>query len=54
MLKLNPMYEIPNYWLMNPIMLPNLSRAEAICRHTCLSCLRKEKKCKRDFTWILG
>ena len=43
----------PLYFIMNPLMLPNLSRAEVVCRHTCLSCIRREK-CKRDFTWILG
>lgn len=53
MFKLNPAYEIPKYYIMNPVMLPNLSRAEAVCNWVCLSCIKGEK-CKRDFEWILG
>lgn len=44
---------IPKYYVMNPIMLPNLSNAEVVCKWTCLSCIRGEV-CKRDFEWILG
>jgi len=33
-------------------MLPKLNRVEAVCRYTCLSCLRKEKPCKQDFTFV--
>ncbi len=52
MLKLNLAYEIPKYYIMNPIMLPNLKRADALCRYTCLSCLRREQ-CKRDLEFVL-
>lgn len=47
-------YKQPLYFIMNPLMLPNLSRAEAVCRYTCVSCIKKEKPCKSDFAWILG
>ena len=43
----------PTIWIMNPMVLPNLHHVEAVCRYTCLSCVRKEKKCKKDFTWVI-
>lgn len=46
-------YKPPSYFIMNPLMLPNLSRTEAVCNWVCLSCVRG-KPCKRDFEWILG
>ena len=50
--KLNPMFERPKYYIMNPIMLPKLKRADVVCKYTCLSCLRREK-CKRDLEFVL-
>ena len=48
------MLEEPTIWIMNPIMLPNLHHVDVVCRYTCLSCLKGEKPCKRDFTWVIS